>query len=232
MLSRVSRYLKEANLIAGEWVPADSGETIDVFNPANGQRLGSVPKAGAAETRRAIDAAYAAFPEWSRKTAVERSRLMRKLHDAILDNLDALAELLTLEQGKPLAESKGEVGSSASYILWFAEEGRRVYGDTIPSPWAERRMMAIRQPVGVVGAITPWNFPSSMLARKIGPALATGCTSVVKPATATPYSGLAWGVLAEEVGIPKGVINVLTGSSSAIGKELCTNDKVKKITFT
>ena len=191
-----------------------------------------MPKSGAAETRRAIEAAHAAFPEWSRTTAAYRAGLMRKLHDAIMDNRDALAELLTLEQGKPLAEAKGEVGMSASYVLWFAEEGRRVYGDTIPSPWADRRMMAIRQPVGVIGAITPWNFPSSMLARKIGPALATGCTSVVKPATATPYSGIAWGVLAEEAGIPKGVVNVLTGSSSAIGKELCTNDKVRKITFT
>ncbi len=232
MLSRVSHYLKEANLINGEWVQADTGETIDVVNPANGQRLGAVPKSGAAETRRAIEAAHAAFPEWSRTTAAYRAGLMRKLHDAIMDNRDALAELLTLEQGKPLAEAKGEVGMSASYVLWFAEEGRRVYGDTIPSPWADRRMMAIRQPVGVIGAITPWNFPSSMLARKIGPALATGCTSVVKPATATPYSGIAWGVLAEEAGIPKGVVNVLTGSSSAIGKELCTNDKVRKITFT
>ena len=232
MLSRVSQYLKEANLINGEWVQADSGETIDVVNPANGQRLGAVPKSGAAETRRAIDAAHDAFAGWSRTTAAHRAGLMRKLHDAIMDNRDALGELLTLEQGKPLAEAKGEVGMSASYVLWFAEEARRVYGDTIPSPWGDRRMMAIKQPVGVIGAITPWNFPSSMLARKIGPALATGCTSVVKPATATPYSGLAWGALAEEAGIPKGVINVLTGSSSAIGKELCTNEKVRKITFT
>ena len=232
MLSRVSQYLKEANLINGEWVQANSGETIDVVNPANGQRIGAVPKSGTTETRRAIDAAHAAFPEWSRTAAIHRAGLMRKLHDAIMDSRDALAELLTLEQGKPLAESKGEVGMSAAYVLWFAEEARRVYGDTIPSPWSDRRMMAIKQPVGVIGAITPWNFPSSMLARKIGPALATGCTSVVKPATATPYSGLAWGVLAEEAGIPKGVINVLTGSSSAIGKELCTNDKVRKITFT
>jgi succinate-semialdehyde dehydrogenase/glutarate-semialdehyde dehydrogenase len=232
MLSRVSRYLKEAILINGEWVQADSGETIDVVNPANGQRIGGVPKAGAAETRRAIDAAHAAFPEWAATTAAHRSGLMRKLHDALMDYRDSLAELLTLEQGKPLAEAKGEIASSAGYVLWFAEVARRVYGDTIPSPWAERRMMVIKQPVGVIGSITPWNFPSSMLARKIGPALATGCTSVVKPATATPYSGLAWGALAEEVGIPKGVINVLTGSSSAIGKELCTNEKVKKITFT
>jgi succinate-semialdehyde dehydrogenase/glutarate-semialdehyde dehydrogenase len=232
MLSRVSQYLKEANLIGGKWVQADSGEMIEVFNPANSQRIGGVPKCGAAETRRAIEAAAGAFPEWSRTTALHRSTLMRRLHDAIMDNRDELAELLTLEQGKPLAESRGEVGSSASYILWFTEEARRVYGDTIPSPWGERRMMAIRQPVGVIGAITPWNFPSSMLARKLGPALATGCTSVCKPAEDTPYSGLAWGVLAEEAGIPAGVINILTGSASAIGKELCSNEKVKKITFT
>ena len=232
MLTRTSQYLKEANLIGGEWIQADSGEMIDVVNPATGQRIGGVPKSGAAETRRAIDAAHAAFGEWRRTSAAHRAKLMRDLHDAIMDNQEALAELLTMEQGKPLTESKGEVAMSASYVLWYAEEGRRVYGDTIPSSWPERRMMVIRQPVGVVAAITPWNFPSSMLARKIGPALATGCTSVVKPATATPYSGIAWGVLAEEVGFPKGVINVVTGSSGEIGGELTSNEKVRKITFT
>jgi succinate-semialdehyde dehydrogenase / glutarate-semialdehyde dehydrogenase len=232
MLSRSSKYLKEANLIGGQWVAADSGETIDVINPANGQRIGGVPKSGAAETRRAIEAADEAFKSWRRTSAAERAKLMRALHDAIMDNQVELAELLTLEQGKPLAESKGEVAMSASYILWYAEEGRRVYGDTIPSSWPDRRMMVIKQPVGVVAAITPWNFPSSMLARKIGPALATGCTSVVKPATATPYSGIAWGVLAEEVGFPAGVINVVTGGAGAIGGELTSNPKVRKITFT
>jgi succinate-semialdehyde dehydrogenase / glutarate-semialdehyde dehydrogenase len=232
MLTRTSQYLKEANLIDGAWVGADSGETIDVVNPATGQRIGSVPKAGKAETRRAIDAAHAAFLEYRKTSAAERAKLMRALHDAIMDNQDALAELLTMEQGKPLAEAKGEVGMSASYILWYAEEARRVYGDTVPSSWADRRMMVIKQPVGVVAAITPWNFPSSMLARKIGPALATGCTSVVKPATATPYSGIAWGVLAEEAGFPKGVINVVTGGSGDIGGELTSNEKVRKITFT
>ncbi|VVT03779.1 NAD-dependent succinate-semialdehyde dehydrogenase [Rhizobium sp. EC-SD404] len=232
MLTRTSQYLKEANLIDGAWVGADSGETIDVINPATGQRIGSVPKSGKAETRRAIDAAHTAFLEYRKTSAAERAKLMRALHDAIMDNQDALAELLTMEQGKPLAEAKGEVGMSASYILWYAEEARRVYGDTIPSSWADRRMMVIKQPVGVVAAITPWNFPSSMLARKIGPALATGCTSVVKPATATPYSGIAWGVLAEEAGFPKGVINVVTGGSGDIGGELTSNEKVRKITFT
>ena len=232
MLTRTSRYLKEANLIGGQWVGADSGETIEVVNPATGQRIGSVPKAGKAETRRAIEAAHEAFGEWRKTSAADRAKLMRKLHDAIMDNQEALAELLTLEQGKPLKESMGEVGMSANYILWYAEEGRRVYGDTIPSSWADRRMMVIKQPVGVVAAITPWNFPSSMLARKIGPALATGCTSVVKPATATPYSGIAWGVLAEEVGFPSGVINVVTGGAGDIGGELTSNELVRKITFT
>ncbi|WP_099867361.1 NAD-dependent succinate-semialdehyde dehydrogenase [Pararhizobium haloflavum] len=232
MLTRTSRFLKEANLIGGEWVQADSGETIDVVNPATGQRIGGVPKSGAAETKRAIEAAHKAFGEWKATSAAHRAKLMRALHDAIMDNQDALAELLTMEQGKPLAEAKGEVGMSAGYVLWFAEEGRRIYGETIPSSWADRRMMVIKQPVGVVAAITPWNFPSSMLARKIGPALATGCTSVVKPATATPYSGIAWGMLAEEAGIPAGVINVVTGSSGAIGGELTSNPLVRKITFT
>jgi succinate-semialdehyde dehydrogenase/glutarate-semialdehyde dehydrogenase len=232
MLTRTSRYLKEANLIGGQWVGADSGETIEVVNPATGQRIGSVPKAGKAETRRAIEAAHEAFGEWRKTSAADRAKLMRKLHDAIMDNQEALAELLTLEQGKPLKESMGEVGMSANYILWYAEEGRRVYGDTIPSSWPDRRMMVIKQPVGVVAAITPWNFPSSMLARKIGPALATGCTSVVKPATATPYSGIAWGVLAEEVGFPSGVINVVTGGAGDIGGELTSNELVRKITFT
>ena len=232
MLKKTSHFLREANLIGGEWVPADSGATIDVTNPANGLKLGTVPKSGKTETRRAIEAADAAFPAWKRTSANDRAKLLRNLHDAIMDNQDALAELLTLEQGKSLAEAKGEVGISAAYILWFAEQGRRAYGETIPSPWADRRIMVTKEPVGVVAAITPWNFPSSMLARKIGPALATGCTSVVKPASQTPYSGLAWGVLAEEVGIPKGVINIVTGSAGEIGDEICANPLVKKITFT
>lgn len=232
MLKKSSEFLREFNLIGGEWVGADSGATIDVINPANGQKLGTVPKSGQAETRRAIEAANAAFPEWRRTTALHRSTLLRKLHDALLDHQDALAELLVLEQGKPLAEAKAEIASSAAYVLWFAEEGRRVYGDMVPSPWADRRILVTREPVGVVAAITPWNFPSSMLARKLGPALAAGCTVVVKPATATPYSGLAWGVLCEEVGFPAGVVNILTGSASEIGNELCDNPLVRKITFT
>lgn len=232
MLKKYSHFQREANLIGGKWVQADSGQTLDVVNPATGLKFGVVPKSGKAETRRAIEAAQLAFPAWSKRSALDRSKLLRKLHDAIMDNQDALAELLTLEQGKPLAESKGEVGMSAAYVLWFAEEGRRVYGDIVPSPWADRRILVTKEPVGVVAAITPWNFPSSMLARKLGPALAAGCTAVVKPASATPYSGLAWGVLAEEVGIPAGVVNIVTGSAGQIGDEICENPLVKKITFT
>ena len=232
MASKANPFLKEANLINGEWVQADSGKTFDVTDPATGKVIGKVPESGTAETRRAIEAAHAAFDSWKRTSAAHRASLMRKLHDLILKNQDALAELLTLEQGKPLAEAKGEVGMSAAYILWYAEEGRRVYGETIPSSWADRRMMVIKEPVGVVAAITPWNFPSSMLARKIGPALATGCTTVVKPAEATPYSGLAWGLLAQEAGIPDGVINIVTGTPAPIGQELTSNPLVRKITFT
>jgi succinate-semialdehyde dehydrogenase/glutarate-semialdehyde dehydrogenase len=232
MLQKSNPFLREANLIGGKWVQADSGATIDVVNPANGQKLGTVPKGGRAETKRAVEAAQAAFESFRRTTALERSKLLRKLHDAIMDNSQALAELLTMEQGKSLAEAKGEVGSSAAYVLWFAEEARRTYGDVVPSPWADRRILVNREPVGVIAAITPWNFPSSMLARKIGPAIAAGCTAVVKPASQTPYSGLAWGALAEEVGIPAGVVNVVTGSASEIGDELTSNPLVKKITFT
>ncbi|MDO9307226.1 MAG: NAD-dependent succinate-semialdehyde dehydrogenase, partial [Mesorhizobium sp.] len=232
MLQKTSHYMRQANLIGGEWVQADSGATIDVTNPATTLKIGTVPKSGKAETRRAIEAAQTAFEIWRKTTANDRSKLLRKLHDLILENQDALAELLTMEQGKSLAEAKGEVGISAAYILWFAEEGRRTYGDTVPSPWAERRILVTKEPVGVVAAITPWNFPSSMLARKIGPALAAGCTVVVKPASQTPYSGLAWGALCEEAGFPKGVVNIVTGSASEIGDEICANPLVRKLTFT
>lgn len=232
MLQKTSHYMRQANLIGGEWIQADSGATIDVTNPATTLKIGTVPKSGKAETRRAIEAAQTAFESWRKTTANDRSKLLRKLHDLILENQDALAELLTMEQGKSLAEAKGEVGISAAYILWFAEEGRRTYGDTVPSPWAERRILVTKEPVGVVAAITPWNFPSSMLARKIGPALAAGCTVVVKPASQTPYSGLAWGALCEEAGFPKGVVNVVTGSAGEIGDEICANPLVRKLTFT
>ena len=232
MLQKANSFMKQANLIDGKWVPADSGATIDVVNPANGQVLGNVPKSGKAETRRAIEAAEKAFQTFKKTTALERSKMLRRLHDAIMDNQEALAELLTLEQGKSMTESRGEVAFSAAYVLWFAEEARRTYGDVIPSPWADRRVIVTREPVGVIAAITPWNFPSSMLARKIGPAIAAGCTCVVKPASQTPYSGLAWGVVAEQAGIPAGVLNIVTGSAGEIGDELCENPLVKKITFT
>jgi len=232
MLQKTSHFMRQSNLINGEWVQADSGQTIDVTNPATGLKIGTVPRSGKAETRRAIEAAEAAFKSFRKTSALERSKLLRKLHDAIMDNQEALAELLTIEQGKSLTESRGEIGSSAAYVLWFAEEARRAYGDVVPSPWADRRVLVTREPVGVIAAITPWNFPSSMLSRKIGPAIAAGCTTVVKPASQTPYSGLAWGALCEEVGIPKGVVNIITGSAGEIGDEICANPIVKKITFT
>ena len=232
MLTNSNAYLKEKNLIGGQWVDADSGETLAVINPATGETIGTVPRSGKAETARAIDAASEAFDSFRKTTALERSKMLRSLHDAIMDNQEALAQLLTREQGKSLTEARGEVGMSANYVLWYAEEARRTYGDLVPSPWADRRIMVTKQPVGVIAAITPWNFPSSMLARKIGPAIAAGCTSVVKPASQTPYSGIAWGLLAEEAGIPAGVINVVTGSASEIGGEITRNPKVKKVTFT
>ena len=227
-----NKYLREANYIDGQWLQADSGAHLDVIDPSTGKAIGVVPKAGRAETGRAIAAAERAFASYSQTTATERAKLLRALHDALLDNQRELATLLVAEQGKPLAEAMGEIAISAAYIQWFAEEGRRVYGELIPSPWANRRMMVTKEPIGVVAAITPWNFPSSMLARKIGPALAAGCTVVVKPASQTPYSGLAWAALCEEVGFAPGVINVVTGSASDIGDELCENPAVRKLTFT
>ena len=190
MLQKTSHFMRQANLINGEWVQADSGQTVDVNNPATGLKIGTVPKSGKAETRRAIEAADAAFKSWRKTTALERSKLLRKLHDAMMDNQDVLAELLTIEQGKSLFESKGEIGSAAAYILWFAEEGRRTYGDVVPSPWADRRILVTKEPVGVIAAITPWNFPSSMLARKLGPALAAGCTAVRAAKQATHWTAL------------------------------------------
>nr|WP_127090426.1 NAD-dependent succinate-semialdehyde dehydrogenase [Aquabacter cavernae] len=224
--------MRETMLIGGAWVDADGGGTLTVVNPATGDLLGTVPNGGGAETRRAIEAAAKAFPAWRAKTAGERSALLHKLADLILANQDELGLILTTEQGKPLPEAKGEVGASAAYVRWFAEEARRIYGDTIPSPWADRRILVTKEPVGVVAAITPWNFPSSMLSRKIGAALAAGCTVVCKPSELTPYSGLAWGVLAEMAGIPAGVINIVMGDAKSIGAEMTSNPLVKKLTFT
>ena len=232
MLANSDAFKRELNLIGGEWVAADSGETLNVDNPATGEIIGTVPKSGKAETQRAIEAAQAAFETFRKTSALERSKMLRRLHDVILENQEALARLLSMEQGKSLFEARGEVGMSAAYVLWFAEEARRTYGDVVPSPWADRRILVTKEPVGVIAAITPWNFPSSMLARKIGPAIAAGCTAVVKPASQTPYSGLAWGVLCEMAGIPAGVVNIVTGSASEIGGEITRNPLVRKITFT
>ncbi|MFG1190893.1 NAD-dependent succinate-semialdehyde dehydrogenase [Xanthobacter flavus] len=219
-------------LIGGAWVDADGGETISVNNPATGEIIGTIPKAGAAETRRAIEAAAEAFKTWRATTAAERASKLHKLADLILANADELALILTTEQGKPLAEAKGEIGASAAYVRWFAEEARRLYGDVIPSPWPNRRILVTKEPVGVCAAVTPWNFPSSMLSRKIGAALAAGCTVVCKPSELTPYSGLAWGVLAEMAGIPAGVVNIVVGDAPSIGGEMTSNPAVKKVTFT
>lgn len=232
MSSDPQKFLKQANFIGGKWVEADSGEVIEVTNPATGEVIGTIPNSGRDETRRAIDAAQEAFESFRKTSALERSQYLRKMHDIILENQEALAQLLSLEQGKSLFEARGEVGMSAAYVLWYAEEARRTYGDVVPSPWVDRRILVTKEPIGVIAAITPWNFPSSMLARKIAPAIAAGCSAVVKPATQTPYSGIAWCLIAEMAGIPAGVVNVLTGSASQIGGEMTKNPLIRKITFT
>jgi succinate-semialdehyde dehydrogenase / glutarate-semialdehyde dehydrogenase len=218
--------------IDGAWVGADSGKTIQVTNPANSAVLGTIPNMGAAETRRAIEAANAALPAWRAKLAKERSVILRRWFDLMMANQEDLARIMTAEQGKPLAEARGEISYAAAFIEWFAEEAKRIYGDTIPTYQADKRVVVIKQPVGVCAAITPWNFPSAMITRKAGPALAAGCTMVLKPATATPYSALALAELAERAGVPKGVFSVLTGSATAIGGELTGNPIVRKLTFT
>lgn len=218
--------------IDGAWHDADSGKTFEVDNPADGSVLGTVPAMGAAETRRAIEAADRAFPEWSQRPAKERSAVLRRWFELMMENVDDLGIVMTAEQGKPMAESRGEVAYGASFIEWFAEEGKRIYGDTIPTPANDRRIIVLKQPVGVVAAITPWNFPNAMITRKCGPALAAGCTVVARPASATPYSALALGELAERAGFPAGVFNVITGPSGAVGGELTSNPTVRKLTFT
>jgi succinate-semialdehyde dehydrogenase/glutarate-semialdehyde dehydrogenase len=227
-----SDLFRQQAYIGGRWCDAESGATIEVNNPATGEILGTVPRMGANETWRAIEAAKDAFSDWSRRPAKERSNLMRRWYDLIMANVDDLGALMTAEQGKPLAEAKGEVAYAASFIEWFAEEAKRVYGDTIPSPWKDRRLVVIKQPIGVCAAITPWNFPAAMIARKAGPALASGCTMLAKPAESTPFSALALAVLAERAGIPAGVLNVLTGEAKEIGGEMTANPDVRKITFT
>jgi succinate-semialdehyde dehydrogenase/glutarate-semialdehyde dehydrogenase len=224
--------LRAQCFIDGRWCDADDGATIAVVNPATGETLGSVPKMGAAETRRAIDAANAAWPAWRKKSAKERATILRRWNDLMLEHADDLALIMTAEQGKPLAEAKGEITYAASFLEWFAEEGKRIEGDTMPSPWPDRRVLVTKEPIGVCAAITPWNFPAAMITRKAGPALAAGCPMVVKPAELTPFSALALALLAERAGVPKGVFSVLTGDSKAIGGEMTSNPVVRKLTFT
>ncbi|OWW21776.1 NADP-dependent succinate-semialdehyde dehydrogenase [Noviherbaspirillum denitrificans] len=223
---------RQQAFVAGQWCDADDKTTFPVTNPATGETIGNVPHMGAAETRRAIAAANEAWRGWRAKTAKERSAILRKWNDLMLANADDLALIMTVEQGKPLAESKGEIGYAASFIEWFAEEGKRVAGDTLPSPWADRRIVVTKEPIGVCAAITPWNFPAAMITRKVGPALAAGCPMVVKPAEGTPFSALAMAVLAERAGVPAGVFSVVTGDARAIGGEMTSNPTVRKLSFT
>ncbi len=229
---KVPKLFRESAYIDGAWAEADSRARIAVDNPGDGTVVGHVPNMGAAETKRAIAAAEAALPAWRAKTAKERSRILRKWYDLIVANADDLALLLTTEQGKPLAEAKGEIMYGASFVEWFAEEAKRVYGDVIPSPTNDRRLIVIKQPIGVVAAITPWNFPNAMITRKVAPGLAVGCTFVLKPAEQTPFSALALAELAERAGFPKGVLNIVTGDPVPIGQELCASPVVRKVTFT
>ncbi|RWC97549.1 MAG: NAD-dependent succinate-semialdehyde dehydrogenase [Mesorhizobium sp.] len=223
---------REAGLIGGEWVIADSGKTVDVIDPATQAAIGTVPDMAAPETRAAIDAAAAAYGDWRKKTNAERAALLEAWHGLMLAHLDDLALILTTEQGKPLDEAKGEIRYGASFVKWFAEEARRINGHTIPSPTRDRRIIVLKEPVGVCGIITPWNFPNAMITRKVAPALAAGCTVVIKPSEFTPYSALALGVLAERAGIPAGVINIVTGVPADIGNEIMANETVRKISFT
>jgi succinate-semialdehyde dehydrogenase / glutarate-semialdehyde dehydrogenase len=232
---RRGELLRDQAWIGGAWVDADSGETFAVVNPATGEELARVPRMGAAETRRALEAADAALPGWRSRTAADRARIMRRWADLMLEFLDDLALLLTLEQGKPLAESEAEIRYAASFLEWFGEEGKRVYGDTIPSPLPDRRILVLKQPVGVSAGITPWNFPSAMVTRKAAPALAAGCTMVLKPAEQTPLSALAVAELAEQAGLPAGVLSIVTGDAEnapAIGAELTSSLLVRKVGFT
>ena len=224
--------LRQQAFVGGAWCDADDGQTIAVINPANGETVASVPHMGAAETRRAIDAANAAWPAWRKLPAKERAAILRKWHDLMLKNADDLALLMTLEQGKPLAEAKGEVAYAASYFEWFGEEAKRVAGETLASPWPDKRIVVTKEPIGVCAAITPWNFPAAMITRKVAPALAAGCPIVLKPAELTPLSALALAVLAERAGVPKGVFSVVIGDSKAIGGEMTGNPLVRKLSFT
>lgn len=224
--------LRHEGYVAGAWCAADSGRTVDILNPANGQNLGSVPVMGAAETRRAIEAAQAAMPAWAAKTPKERGTILRRWAELMHAHADDLATIMTAEQGKPLAEARGEVVYAASFFEWFAEEARRVYGEVIPTFAPDKRLLVLRQPIGVSASITPWNFPAAMITRKVGPALAAGCTVVCKPAPQTPFSALALAELAIRAGVPAGAFNVVTGDAEAIGGELTSNPIVRKLSFT
>jgi succinate-semialdehyde dehydrogenase / glutarate-semialdehyde dehydrogenase len=224
--------LRQANYIDGKWVQADSGRALVVKNPATGEAIGEVPALGTAETRRAIEAAHRAQGAWRSMLAKDRAAILRKINDLMLANADDLAVIMTAEQGKPLAESKGEIAYAASFIEWFAEEGKRIYGDTIPQNAKGRRIVVLKEPIGVFAAITPWNFPAAMITRKAGPGWAAGCTGVIRPASQTPFSALALAVLAERAGMPAGVCNVITGPSGETGAELTSNPLVRKLTFT
>ncbi len=232
MLLSDSNLFRQQCYINGEWQAADSGEMLAVTNPANGNLLGQIPKMGTDETRRAIASANAAWPAWRDKTAAERSTILRRWNDLMLEHQEDLAQIMTAEQGKPLAESRGEIAYGASFIEWFAEEGKRIYGDTIPAHQTDKRIVVLKQPIGVCAAITPWNFPIAMITRKAGAALAAGCTMVIKPAKDTPFSALALCELAERAGVPAGVLSVVTGSAGAIGGEMSTNPTVRKLSFT
>lgn len=232
LMLKNSSLFRQQCYINGIWSDADGGETIQVINPATQEVLGLVPKMGSAEARQAIEGADAAWKAWRNKSAKERSNILRRWFELIIENSDDLARIMTAEQGKPLSESKGEIAYGASYLEWYAEEGKRVYGDTIPAPSRDKRIVVTKEPIGVCAAITPWNFPSSMITRKVGAALAAGCPIVVKPASQTPYSALALAVLSEEAGVPTGVFSVITGSASAIGGEMTSNDLVRKVSFT
>lgn len=232
MQLRDATLLKTQAYINGEWVNADDQKTIDVTNPANGEVVATVPNMGQTEAKAAVKAAFVAQKAWQNKSAKERSQLLRRWFDLLMENRDDLATILTVEQGKPIAEAKGEIAYGASYIEWFAEEAKRVYGDVIPAPSADKRIIVTKQPIGVCAAITPWNFPNAMITRKAAPALAAGCSFIIRPASQTPLSALALAELAHRAGIPPGVFNVITGSSSQIGEVLTKDDRIKKFSFT
>lgn len=227
-----SRLFRETCYVDGQWIQAVSGGTVNVDNPATGEIIGKVPKLSGAETKQAIEAANRAFPSWSKKTGKERAAILRRWFDLMMANQEDLARLMTLEQGKPLTESRGEVAYAAAFLEWFGEEAKRIYGDTIPQHQADKRIVVIKQPIGVVACITPWNFPLAMITRKAGPAIAAGCTVVLKPAKQTPFSALALAELAERAGVPRGVFNVVTGAAKEIGGELTSNPIVRKLSFT